>query len=252
MTTSMQNKVRSLCFSGPHIEAKFVEEVRNYPVRERTIVVNPHISEVHAGEMPRTIIPPFSSTILQDTHIERAAALLLLEVKEPANIGNIILEPNWDLYGKLISNTPAPGSFSRDLPYPTNTPLWRSPQDSVSIIEFDPQVILRQTTTAKEFRKFLLKVNLWFAPAQTNCFIHNKHDFLEIHSQIYGQGRMQKFKAQDYATLYEDLLMNPGYTTSVPFCSIQANNQFLYPWHQYYADTDCIWLALEYHPVEKL
>jgi hypothetical protein len=30
--------------------------------------------------------------------------------------------------------------------------------------------------------------------------------------------------------------------------AIQGNCEFIYPWHQYYADTDCIWLAIEYHP----
>jgi hypothetical protein len=247
MTTSTHNKVKPLRFSGPHIDAKFVEEARDYPIQGYTIVINPHLSDVYAGGSPRTIIPAFSSTILKDTSIEQAASLILLEVKETTNMGNIILEPDWDLYGKLIS-TPPSRNTSTNIPYPSNTPLWRSPQESVGSIEFDPFVILKQATMPKERSKFLLKVNLWFAPAQTNCFIHNKHDFLEIHAQIYGQGRMQKFKAQDYGTLYEDLLMSPGYTTSVPFCSAQAQDQFLYPWHQYYADTDCIWLALEYHP----
>jgi hypothetical protein len=59
---------------------------------------------------------------------------------------------------------------------------------------------------------------------------------------------MQKFQTQNAATLYEDVRMSAGYTTPVPFCSIQDADRFLYPWHQYYADTDCIWLALEYHP----
>ncbi len=62
---------------------------------------------------------------------------------------------------------------------------------------------------------------------------------------------MQKFKAQDYGTLYEDMLMSPGFTTVVPFCQVEDNNQYIYPWHQYYADTDCIWMAIEYHPLTK-
>ena len=24
---------------------------------------------------------------------------------------------------------------------------------------------------------------------------------------------------------------------------------FSYPWHRYYADTDCIWMAIELHPL---
>ena len=250
MVTGTYNRVKPLCFSGPHIAAKCVEDVKDYPIEGRTIVINPHISDAYGGRAPRTVIPSFSSTILQDTSIEQAALFILLEVREPANMGNIILEPGWDLYGKLIAPTPG-RSASADIPYPPNTPLWRSPQESVGSIEFDPFVVLKQATAPKERNKFLLKVNLWFAPAQTNCFIHNQHDFLEIHSQISGHGRMQKFHTQQYATLYEDLLMSPGYTTSVPFCSVQANNQFSYPWHQYYADTDCIWLALEYHPAGR-
>ena len=92
---------------------------------------------------------------------------------------------------------------------------------------------------------------MWVAPSQTHCFIHNKHDFIEIHSQIFGHGRMQKFKAQDYATLYEEIPMSPGYTTPLPFCHIKDNRTFVYPWHQYYTETDCIWLAIEYHPAGK-
>ena len=60
---------------------------------------------------------------------------------------------------------------------------------------------------------------------------------------------MQKFNAQDHATLYHDEMMSPGYTTSVPFCRVTDPHTFVYPWHQYYADTDCIWMAVEYHPV---
>jgi hypothetical protein len=100
-----------------------------------------------------------SSTILKETHIEQASSLILLEVREATNIGNIILEPGWDLYGNIIG-TLASKNSTNDLPYPKNTPLWRSSQDSVGLIEFDPSVILGQATTPKEKRRFLVKVNL--------------------------------------------------------------------------------------------
>ena len=92
---------------------------------------------------------------------------------------------------------------------------------------------------------------MWFSPALTNAAIHNKHavpEFLEVHTQIYGTGRMQKFHTNDFNTLYEDVLMSPG-DTHIPFASVDEEGKFFYPWHQYYADTDCIWMANEFHPI---
>jgi hypothetical protein len=104
-----------------------------------------------------------------------------------------------------------------------------------------------QSDQEVEKRKFSVQVNLWFAPAHTNCFIHNQHNFMEIHTQVFGNGRMQKFHKQDYSTIYEDIQMSPGYTTAQPFCNLDDDSKYIYPWHQYYADNDCIWMAIEYH-----
>ncbi len=247
MTVQERNTVKMLNFAGPHIDVRCVEQVRDYAINKRTIVINPRLEPVSLRETPGSSIPAWSSTILKETRIERAASLILLEIKETANLGDIILESGWQLYGDIVGKSSRKDSHDEQ-PYPLNTPLWRSPQDEVGMVEFDLAAIPGQIGIASKKARFLLKVNLWFAPAQTNCFIHNKHDFIEIHSQIHGQGRMQKFHSQHAATLYEDMLMSPGYTTPLPFCTIQDANHFVYPWHQYYADTDCIWLALEYHP----
>jgi hypothetical protein len=243
-SVKVDNAVKSLNFSGPHIEAKLVEQVRNYPIQGRTIVVNPHLANVYVSEPPRKPIPPLSSTILKDTGVEQAESLILFQVKEETNIGNVVLESGWKLYGDLVKKAPGPG---KSLSFPHNTPLWRSPQDDAGFITFDPQLMLEQASGPRGAERFQIKVNLWFAPQHTDCFIHNQHNFIEVHTQIYGYGRMQKFKAQDTQTLYEDQLMSPGYTTPVLYCSVGADSTFVYPWHRYYSDTDCIWLAIEYH-----
>jgi len=49
-------------------------------------------------------------------------------------------------------------------------------------------------------------------------------------------------------TLYEDVLMPPGFTHD-PFFTVGNDRSFSYPWHRYYADTDCIWMAVELHPL---
>jgi hypothetical protein len=247
MMMQEQNQVQQLCFSGSHINAKYLKNVTDYYIKNSTIVINPDTSDAYVDEPPRNIIPPLSSTILKDIYIKKASSLILLEVTETKNIGNIILESGWKLLGDIIDTPSNP--IPDELPYPKNTPLWRSLQDSIGTIELDPYVMTRQKTTPDDKKRFEIKVNLWFAPSNTHCFIHNQHDFIEIHSQVLGNGRMQKFKAQNYDTLYEDMMMSPGYTTSVPFCKVEEEqSKYVYPWHQYYADTDCIWLAIEYHP----
>ncbi len=251
MTSTLAfNVEKQLNFSGSHIDAKYVENVSNYYIKNETIVVNPHMWDVSVGQPVRNIIPAFSSTILKDITIEKAQALILIEVKDTTNIGNIILEQGWFLLGDTIEDSPNRGDTG-ELPYPKNTPLWKSPQDDAGIVEIDPYYMTRQANTLSKKQSFVVKLNLWFAPSHTNCFIHNKHDFIEIHTEIFGTGRMQKFKAQDYGTLYEDMLMSPGFTTFVPFCQVEENSQYIYPWHQYYADTDCIWMVIEYHPLAK-
>ncbi len=230
------NQVKHLSFSGAYIDAKYVENLENYPIYHRTIAINPQSSDAHLSEETASIIPAYSSTILKDTIIKKAESLLLLEVVQENNIRKIVFEQDWDLLGNLIES------------FPKDVPLWRSPQDEAGIVEIDPYLMTRQSRTPHQKEKFCVKVNLWFAPSHTDCAIHNQHDFIEIHTQIFGQGRMQKFKGNEFDSLYEDMLMSPGFTTSVPFCEIHEHNQYTYPAHQYYADTDCIWLAIEYHP----
>ena len=234
--TDTDNKVSVLNFSGPLVDAVLVRDVRDFPVEGRAIVVNPGLSAVPMGRSPRRWIPALSSTILCDTSVERAESIIVLRAAEDGAIDGIVAQPGWKLLGELLGD----GS------YPVRTPLWKSPQDEAGSVAFAPTVVLRQAESGAE-RLFRVKVNLWFAPAGTDCLIHNLHDFMEVHTQVSGRGRMQKFREQDYRTLYEDVLMSPGYTTPEPFCDSRPDGSFGYPWHQYRADTDCVWLAVEYH-----
>ncbi|WP_287521002.1 hypothetical protein [Okeania sp. SIO2C2] len=117
------NQIKHLNFSGGYIDAKYVENVENYHIYNRTIVVNPQESDAYINETNLSIIPAFSSTILNDTVIKEAKSLLLLEVVETKNIGKIVFESGWDLLG----NFP-------DSDFPKDVPLWKSPQDEAGII----------------------------------------------------------------------------------------------------------------------
>jgi hypothetical protein len=245
MTTSSHNIVTPLSFSGRFVEARLVQQAKHLPIEGHVIVVNLDTAPAYVAETPRKGIPALSSTILVDTYLEQAASVVLLKIVqsgdvEATSVADIVTEPGWALFADILAHD-LPPSFPRD------TPLWRSSVDDVGTTGFDPAAVLAESVGAARSRRFRVTANLWFAPANTDCVIHNQHDFMEIHSQVYGLGRMQKFRADDHSTLYEDLLMSPGYTTPMPFCTVGADGSFVYPWHQYHADTDCVWLAVEYH-----
>ncbi|MEU6868761.1 hypothetical protein ABZ924_36975 [Streptomyces sp. NPDC046876] len=231
---------RPLNFSTPYLRAALVQDAVDYTVEGRTIVVNPGVKPVTIAEEPRKTIPPLSSTVLADTRIEQADALILLRsAGEGAEVAGIVDQPGWS----HLADSSDHGDFPRE------TPLYRSSQDDINTVLFDPSYVLGESETEGYLREFNVRANLWFAPAGTDCFIHNKHDFIEVHTQVHGLGRMQRFRNQDQASLYQDVLMSPGYTTPDPFCATGPQCTYHYPMHQYRADTDCIWLALEYHPV---
>jgi len=237
------NAVRQLNLSQRYIDARYVANAKELRIEGRAIVVNIVTSAVPMGETPQKTIPPLSSAFLQDTSIEQADSLVVLRFAEereenPGEISGIVREPDWKLLADVLDG------------FPRDTQLWKGPQDEAGLVSFMPESLLAQCGPAGEERDFRVKVNLWFAPAGTDCRIHNIHEFVEVHTQVHGFGRMQKFRGPDHGTLYEDVLMSPG-VTHTPFCVTGPGSTFEYPWHQYRADTDCVWLAVEYHEVRK-
>lgn len=242
--------VRALNFSGPRITATAVTGPAEHRIDGRALVVNCGPRDVYVTEPPRRPLPPLTSTVVADTGVGPADLLVVLRTDDERadRIAGITGEPGWELLGDVVGDGP---STTGGLPFDRRIPLWRGPQDVLGQVAFDPAHVLRETATAGTPQLFEVRVNLWFAPAGTDCFIHNRHDFIEVHTQVAGLGRMQKFREQDHATLYQDVLMSPGYTTPDPFCALGSDGSYVYPWHQYRADTDCVWLAIEYHRLAR-
>jgi hypothetical protein len=225
---------RPLAFSNDWIESVLASTAHEMPV-ENAIVVNLSATALRyrVGEEHGTILP-WKSTILRHSTIEDAQRVALLNVRQRKNIGGVALK--WDWYGQRNAQ------FSR------GTPLYISPQDEIGNVELDPiAAFTQERVDSPSPRRYRLKLNLWYTPGETDCGIHTGHQFLEVHTQIWGTGHMQKFRENDADTLYEDVLMPPGFTHD-PFFSVAADHSFRYPWHRYYADTDCIWMAVELHP----
>ncbi|HXY13384.1 MAG TPA: hypothetical protein VEI26_02670 [Terriglobales bacterium] len=229
------NQRRPLSFSNDWIESLLITNFRDMAV-EDAIVVNLSTTALRyqAGGDEATI-PAWKSTMLRHCRIASGERAALLHIRQRTNLGGLALA--WEWYGQ------------RNPQFPRKTPLYISSQDEVGEVQLDPlSAFTHEASGSTSPRRYRLKLNLWYTPEETDCGIHTGHQFLEVHTQVLGTGRMQKFRENNAETLYEDVLMPPGFTHD-PFFSVANDRSFKYPWHRYYADTDCIWMAVELHPV---
>src|SRR5208282_4042744 len=233
--TPGNNQRRNLSFSNDWIESVLVTSAREMAV-EDAIVVNLSTSPLQysAGKNQGSILP-WKSTMLRGCTIDRADAAALLHVRQRTNLGGVAL--GWDWYGH------------RNPEYPRGTPLYISSEDDIGEVQFDPILAFtftRETPAPASPRRYRVKLNLWYTPEETDCGIHTGHQFLEVHTQVLGTGHMQKFRENNAETLYEDVPMLPGMTHDA-FFGLTNDRSFRYPWHRYYAETNCIWMAVELH-----
>jgi len=229
------NPHRPLSFSNDWIESLLITDIRDMPV-EDSIVVNLSTTSLHyqAGGDEGTI-HPWKSTMLRKCRIASGERAALFHVRQRTNLGGVALA--WEWYGQRNPQ------FSR------KTPLYISSQDGIGDVQLDPiSTFTRESPSSPSPRRYRIKLNPWYTPEETDCGIHTGHQFLEVHTQILGTGHMQKFRENNSDTLYEDVVMPPGFTHD-PFFTVANDRSFKYPWHRYYADTDCVWLAVELHPM---
>jgi len=228
------NQRRALSFSNDWIESLLVTAVGEMPV-EDAIVVNLSTTPLHytAGGN-HAVILPWKSTMLRHCMLNTGDSAALLHVRQRTNLGGIGLR--WEWYGQ------------RTAQFPRGTPLYISSQDEIGEVRLDALAAFVPVSSVSPVpRRYRVKLNLWYTPEETDCGIHTGHEFLEVHTQVLGTGHMQKFRESKADSLYEDVTMPPGFTHD-PFFTVAADRSFSYPWHRYYADTDCIWMAIELHP----
>lgn len=228
------NTRRELEFSDQFVECYYVENAQNFQVEEGIVVNLSNDTAIIGGEIPN-VIPGWKSVILHGGIIEKAERIAVFSVRSETNLGGIPFG-EWDWFGDRFAK------------FPRTTPLYISRYDTVAEIEADPFVFANQRKDVQDVRKYSLRLNLWWSPTNTDCYMHNEHPFIEIHTQIYGKGRIQKCLNRDETSLYEEITMAPGYTHD-PFAHIAADGLPLYPWHRYWSDSDAIWLAIELHPL---
>lgn len=200
---------KTLGFSEPFLSADYMEDISDLFLNNRTILLNAADTEITIEGKP---LKPWNSSIYSSVAIQSAQRIICITID--ADFLSSGLFPQRE---QIMSTWTHVYDVFR-LAHLKDTQLWRSDKERIGNIEF----------------------NLWYAVGMTNCGIHAEHAFRELHTQVFGIGRMQKFRENNYATIYEDIFMSPGHTHQ-PF----YDENGLYPWHQYWSDTDCIWLATE-------
>jgi hypothetical protein len=221
-----------LDFHTAGLRASVFHSPAGQKVAGRAIVVNLGSSDARIHGEPSTPLAPLQSCVVIDAEISGQTLAVIRVLDEMSLISDA--RAGWqDFYASRGATADHPE-------------LLRSPQREVGAVVLDTAAVLRQSDLAGDQALFDVRLNLWFSPAGTACGIHNQHDFIEVHTQLVGTGRMQKFHTKHHLTNYEDHLMCVGNTNPATFCRVQ-DGEFSYPWHQYFADTDCIWMAIEYH-----
>jgi len=239
MTRATATSVETLAFSDETVEARLVTGASHFPVNGRAVVVNiSAIPAVIAGSPPQTLAP-FDSTLVRDALIGRASALIVLRVLDDAAVADLPSRPGWRALADLLDD---PSDAVR------RTALWRSPKADAGALDPAPAGTPPPGFPRAGSAGFDITANLWFAPPLTDCLIHDRHGFVEFHAQIHGTGSMQKFREADADTLYEERILAPGAAHPVFDCEVLGDGTYRYPWHQYRAETACVWLAVEYHP----
>jgi hypothetical protein len=229
---SRLNIARPMAFSDNWVQAQLVENVENF--RTTGVVVNLSHEPLVVAETVPTVVPAWKSTILRDGVVAKAERMAVFDVPAKTNLGGLTFG-EWDWFGNRFAK------------FPRTTPLYISRYDVVGEVIADPFVFSNGRKEIIKVDRYDLRLNLWWSPAETDCYIHNEHPFLEIHTQIYGNGRMQMFRERDDATLYREIIMAPGYTHD-PIVQVTRQREWYYPWHRYYSDSDAVWLAIELHP----
>ncbi|MBW3097984.1 hypothetical protein [Pseudohoeflea coraliihabitans] len=242
-------------------------------------------------------IPPRTATIITGAASVRKATSEETpssgDSTQPLHLAFIRTASPRDL-ANILADTDSWASYTENGCWPTGVgpfPLFMSGRGELTDlgISLNPWDAANQATpSGKGTVEVSINTNLWWLPAMSDAAVHHCHsaNFLEVHTQLMGQGRMQKFddrEARDtsctgseiyplnpaqnpepagglyglpgehivsapFPGMYEEYRLAPG-DTNVPFAYVDDDMNFIYPWHQYYSDTDCLWVVWEITPI---
>ena len=201
--------VQPLPFSEPFYTMKFIDSQDWYEIDDISIVINLGEPDIRVKGSPLGYL---KSTIVNNvtlSGVRRAIVVEGYESRIPAGELFAATQKQWPLMHDITGLQRFKG-----------VPVRRSPKEEVGNIEL-----------------YLFSVG-----ALTNVGLHQQHEHMEVHTQLMGCGKMQKFEENSYGALYQEEILAPG-ATHEPF----YDDRFIYPWHQYQSITDAIYMYLIIH-----
>ena len=206
--------VQKLDFGQPLFEMEYVENEEKYFVKPKSMVIN-------LAERSQTIIYikgipllPLKGTIVEGVWLENIGRALIVldyekyDIDDPEVIARI--KGSWKSLYECSGIERHKG-----------IPYFKSPKVRVG---GDTEL------------------NVCFTEPMAPSGPHRDHDrnFDEVHAQIRGFGKMQKFETNDTSTFYQEYIMAPGIVHDKFY-----NEKGVYPWHQYHSITRAVYMPIE-------
>ena len=201
---NMDMGIKKLQFSEPFYTIKFIDTEKRYNIDDTSIVINLGEKGILIKDRPLQYL---KSTIVRNVILYDIQRALVIEGYEKTGA-------DAELFSKIQKQWPLMYDITREERF-KGVPARRSAIEKVDHIE----------------------LKLFYVSALTNVGLHKQHNHLEVHTQLLGYGKMQKFEDKNYDTLYQEEILAPG-NTHDPF----YNEKHVYPWHQYQSISDSIYL----------
>ena len=210
--------VQALDFAEPFFSVDYIENEDSYFIEKKSMVVN--LAERSQTVMYIKGIPilPLKGTIAENCTLEHIGQAFVVKDYERCDLNDI---PTIQAIKKTWKTIYECSGIERH----KGLPYYKSPKFKVG-----------------EGRNHI-EINFCFvseplAPSGP----HQGHDreFDEVHAQIRGFGKMQKFEKNDLSTYYGEYIMAPGIVHDKFY-----DETGYYPWHQYQSITPCVYCPIE-------
>jgi len=210
--------VQRLDIAEPFFHVDYLVKEPGYQIHEQSILINLAERSGKCLLIKGVELPPLKATILADTYVENIEHAFVIKNYLQCNISDVAtiqkIKKTWrSLYD------------CSGLERHKGLPYYKSPKFKTG--EGRDHLELNFCFVAEPF-----------APSGT----HRDHDrdFDEVHLQVQGFGKMQKFDENDISTYWGESIMAPGVIHDRMY-----DAEGRYPWHQYQSVTPCVYVPIE-------